>query len=431
MNGPATHDQTVPLTPLQVIEQSGFADDDPNTQIPIVKIPVAGPAPFNMLATVRSVLYGGAVAPDGQLHPVHVLDYPTALTVERFDPDRPEQHYLLHSTSVGLRLMNLDKQIGLLADNNTTFTVAIDSVDATSRFDEHGNWLLSFSSAISSDMSNGMIGYVATSWVLYYEPPPPDGRPDPPAFGTNLRGWGKYLIESTRTYATRPGAAILQAVADLTKVDGRLSAAGWRADAQSAQQAAVELAAAYTPPPEQRLDYLIALAEAEHNLLVRKIENGQTDVAPLASSAIGHYRDYARIHGADLHRAAKDLGELVKPLLAAHLPDQALAAQQADLDILQNMTVAAAEAAEHQIEVAEAEHNLIARLIDDDQTSRAAGLVDSTLADYRAYLQLPGADRDRVARDLHELSADVLIPAGLTTQAEEVQQLADTLTGPS
>ncbi|WP_176742568.1 peptidoglycan-binding protein [Streptomyces sp. LUP47B] len=80
----------------------------------------------------------------------------------------------------------------------------------------------------------------------------------------------------------------------------------------------------------------------------------------------------------------------------------------------------------HQIAFVEAGHNLIARLIDDDHLEQAARLVQETIAGYRQYSRLPGADTMRVGRDLAELAA-LMTRVGRTAEAAAAQRAADDL----
>jgi hypothetical protein len=68
-------------------------------------------------------------------------------------------------------------------------------------------------------------------------------------------------------------------------------------------------------------------------------------------------------------------------------------------------------------------HNLIARLIDDQHIDQVAGQVPATLAAYRTYTTLPGADILRVGRDLNQLASQ-LVGAGLLNEAAQVGEAA-------
>ncbi|WP_331773407.1 DUF1929 domain-containing protein (plasmid) [Embleya sp. NBC_00888] len=79
---------------------------------------------------------------------------------------------------------------------------------------------------------------------------------------------------------------------------------------------------------------------------------------------------------------------------------------------------------DRQISFAEARHNLIARLIADGRVEEAVALVAETIAGYRRYARLAGADVMRVGRDLASL-ADQMTGAHRTLEATAAQQAAD------
>lgn len=400
-----------PPTPAQVIDQSPF-EARFNEVIPVVRIPVAGPPPFNTLAIVRSRLWGLLVG-TGAIRRVHIDNFPTGLTVRRFDPDRPEQHFVQHSTAVGITALQL-------SDDNT-FTVALDSVDASSTFERDGTWLLSFDGAAQLDvglLSSDFLQFSleAISHVLFFEAPAPDEATAP---RTALRGWARLMVDNTRFYATVPGADVLRAAQELAPVVGQLSAAGFSVDAQMTQQAAVDVLDAFAPESADVPGTLLARAETRHNLIARMLDNSATDVVPpVAAAALRDYRAYAATAGADLVRLTRDLGELVKPLLAAHLPREALIAQQTQLAVLQADN-APADPSGHQLAIAEAQHNVVARLLDDGQPAAAALVVTDVITAYLHYAHQPGADRVRVRADLEQLS-NLLASAGLTDEAGKV-----------
>ena len=110
---------------------------------------------------------------------------------------------------------------------------------------------------------------------------------------------------------------------------------------------------------------MIALAEARHNLIVRLRDADQSPpAAALAKLTVTGYRDYADREGADLYRVQRDLAELVKPLLAVGAIMEALAAQKAALEVLERIQPEAGKELDHEIQVVEAQHNLVARLLD-------------------------------------------------------------------
>jgi hypothetical protein len=89
--------------------------------------------------------------------------------------------------------------------------------------------------------------------------------------------------------------------------------------------------------------------------------------------------------------------------------------------VLAGFSPAPAQRLDYLIMLAEGRHNLIARLIDDQQVQTAAALTTQTLTDYRTYAAEPDADVLRVARDLNALSAQ-LANAGRPHEAVQTQQ---------
>jgi hypothetical protein len=77
---------------------------------------------------------------------------------------------------------------------------------------------------------------------------------------------------------------------------------------------------------------------------------------------------------------------------------------QAEVDVLGGFTPPAEKRLEYLLSLAEGRHNLIARLIADQQVEQAAALVVETIAAYRDYASAPGTDVMRVAGDLSALS---------------------------
>lgn len=127
---------------------------------PVVRIPVAGPEPFNTLAVVRCQVtaIGRTHVSDGQTRRYR-LSYGTAFTLAGFDPRiKPASQ---HSSAVTLQMIQ--------ASDDTTFIVAVDTVDGA--FDENGRWTVTVDVA---DEFDGVIAFahgVVSSWVLCHEPP--------------------------------------------------------------------------------------------------------------------------------------------------------------------------------------------------------------------------------------------------------------------
>lgn len=132
----------------------------------ILRIPVAGPDPFNTLVVVRSIMtQGGLIMADNDLHRFPFVPMKTHFKLRGFDPlvyppssQPPHQH----STCV---VVNWHQQ-----DDDAAFVIAADEV--AGHFDDEGNWTVLVSVAGQFDHETGLIIMNMSSWVLCYEPPP-------------------------------------------------------------------------------------------------------------------------------------------------------------------------------------------------------------------------------------------------------------------
>jgi hypothetical protein len=404
-----------------------FYQFDPLEIIPVVKIPVRGPAPYNTLAVVQS--RADITRWSWSLGELSRRSIPVGngLRVARFDPNDPRQRQVAHSSSAVIRLMQItDESDFVTDDDNTTFVLAVDRVRAQSTIDDYGHWSLTIDVADSAWAVNGFAYAEITSWVLFYEPPAlPGSPPEPSQPMSALRTQAAPLLAAYRDYADLPNADILKAAAELAQLDRRLSNLAAYDAAADAEQLTIDMLSGFSPSAADRAAYLIALAEARHNLIARLVDVGRTEQVPgLASESVAGYLAYAHSPGADQWRAARDLSAMVKPLLAADDLADALAAQQACVDVLAAIEPAGQDRLEQLIELAEARHNLVARMLDASQIERAAEQVPAAIAAYRTYAATDGSDIDRAVRDLTELATVVLAPAGLADLAAAAQQAA-------
>jgi hypothetical protein len=227
------------------------------------------------------------------------------------------------------------------------------------------------------------------------------------------------------------GADPMTVTPSLTADAGLLSTVGLTAKGVDTQQTVIDLLRAFTPAEPNRLQYLISVAEAQHNLIVRLIADTRpTQAASSARQTIDAYRGYIAAGGTDVSRLNRDITELQKQLSS---PPVGLRAEP--VEALQLLIAAfhaapppqaASERLEFQIMFAEARHNLIARLLDDSRRTEASALVAETVAAYRDYAAEPGAESPRAASDLTQL-AGVLAAASLTSESQRAQQAADQL----
>jgi hypothetical protein len=230
-------------------------------------------------------------------------------------------------------------------------------------------------------------------------------------------------LEAARAAESNP----MTVSAEMTLLDGVLAALHLTAKAVDFQQAIVDLLQGFTPARADQVDYLIDLAEARHNLLVRLTGDHRPDeAATWAAPAIAAYRQYTAAGGVDVSRLNRDLIDLDKQLLALGLTAAAVDSQQVLVDALQGFTPAAADRLNYQITFAEARHNLIIRLFDDHRPAEAAPLIPPVIAAYRDYAATAGADLSRVATDLHDLTGQ-LLGAGLTAESAAAQQVLDSV----
>ncbi|WP_156409717.1 hypothetical protein [Nocardioides sp. Soil796] len=401
---------------------------------PVVRIPIKGPPPFNMVAVVHTRLPGLVTPADGNIRRLQIRGIPTALRVRGFDPGAdPALHEARSSSAPSVRMLQ--------ASDDGDFLVACDATGQhqpmpgsglTTCFDDDGRWLLD---ADTANMADGVIWACAvevTSWVMFHEPAAVAGAPQPAPStaeeGSSLATQARLLVDHYRDYLTRPGADVVQAGRELSQLSGQLAAAHLPRDAVTPQQMATDALAAFQPPEGGATEHVIALAEARHNLLVRLFESGMdAQAAPLAEPALSGYRTYAEREGADLFRVQRDFAEFVKPLLAIGLADAALVAQRGALSVLQRMVPSAGGELEHEISLAEARHNLVARLLDVQLVAEARPTAAATIRAYQDYAARPGADVERAVRNLRELASVVLTPAQLTDLAAQANEAADSL----
>lgn len=127
----------------------------------VVRIPIAGPEPFNTLVVVReTVSYGLRTWPgDGRVHN-SPGEFRTSFVLSGFQPSADADVPFKHSTS--LTTHHID-----LADD-TSFMSAFDGLDAG--FDASGRWIVRVDGSLMSD--GEWLGTYATisSWVLCREP---------------------------------------------------------------------------------------------------------------------------------------------------------------------------------------------------------------------------------------------------------------------
>ncbi|WP_329321724.1 hypothetical protein [Streptomyces sp. NBC_01262] len=351
-------------------------------------------------------------------------------------------------------MMQIGPEVDVFTDDNTSFHVAVDAIVAESTIDDHGRWIVSVDVADAFRQVYAGAYAEISSWVLCYEPPTLTG--DPPAHAISppekqtvdkqvafaearhnliarlldghqldqAVGLVPETIAGYRQYARLAGADVMRAGRDLGALANQMAGAGRIAEAVGGQQAAVDVYRAFTPGEVDRLVYEVAFAEARHNLIARLLDGHQLDQAVgLVPETIAGYRQYARLAGADVMRAGRDLGALANQMAGAGRIAEAVGGQQAAVDVYRAFTPGEVDRLVYEVAFAEARHNLIARLLDGHQLDQAVGLVPETIAGYRQYARLAGADVMRAGRDLGAL-ANQMAGAGRIAEAVGGQQAA-------
>jgi len=142
-----------------------------------------------------------------------------------------------------------------------------------------------------------------------------------PNFGDQQQTDGVFFqIGGTVPSGTDP----LEVARYMTGLSQRLSDAGQFAPALDTQQAVIDTLQGFTPSEDGRLDYLLTLAEARQNLMIRLIDLTRfAQATALTETTIAAYHDYAAAPGSDKHRAAADLIELARRLSLAGLSTDA------------------------------------------------------------------------------------------------------------
>jgi hypothetical protein len=147
---------------------------------PLVRVPVAGPDPFNTLVIVRGrtwVDFGGWASGKIKRHRVRT---PTPFKLVGHDP-RVAPAYQ-HSTVAAINMVQ--------SSEDTEFLTAVDAV--TGEFDDEGRWIVIADCATAWWQVYASTLAYFSSWVLCYEPPLPEGTT---STRSEARGWTPYLDE--------------------------------------------------------------------------------------------------------------------------------------------------------------------------------------------------------------------------------------------
>ncbi len=140
-------------------------------QQPVVRMSVAGPAPFDTLVVVRTVAQITDYAwSNGEYHPHHGVVVPTPfVSTAAAAHVRPK-----HSSSAVLRMLQISAQVDdsgpiPLDDDNTSFTLAVDAVHPDSHFDSTGRWCVTIDDAWQAWQVYSACTVEISSWVLVQE----------------------------------------------------------------------------------------------------------------------------------------------------------------------------------------------------------------------------------------------------------------------
>jgi len=120
------------------------------------------------------------------------------------------------------------------------------------------------------------------------------------------------------------------------------------------------------------------------------------------------------------------LAQLASQLANNGRPAEAVAVQEALVEVLAAFTPTPDQELEAAIMLAEARHNLVARLIEAGRADEAGALVGAAIAAYRHYTAISGADILRVGRSLAQLASQ-LANNGRPAEAVAVQEAAQDL----
>ena len=113
------------------------------------------------------------------------------------------------------------------------------------------------------------------------------------------------------------------------------------------------------------------------------------------------------------------MADLVKPLTTVGAIRQALtAARDAHQTLMRKVPEPGGEL-DHEILLAEAQHNVVARLLDNHAVDESTTLAERTIRAYSAYAGRPGANTSRAVDDLKRFSTEVLAPGSLADLAAQ------------
>jgi hypothetical protein len=136
----------------------------PHDRQQVVRVPVAGPGPYNTLVVLRQTC-GIMGTPDE-------YTVATDLVLAGWASRNDEQRKVEHSTMGTIRIMATTGQKWLTDDDNIIFTYALDKVADCYHIDDNGRFHLRYKSASSfGEFEYAGAAVEFSSWVLCWQPP--------------------------------------------------------------------------------------------------------------------------------------------------------------------------------------------------------------------------------------------------------------------
>lgn len=131
-----------------------------NDMYPVVRIPVAGPEPFNTLVVVRCQVF---VVPEMRISDGRIdrSTFTVATPFKLIGHDPRITPAVQHSTTVSLQMIQ--------ASDDSTFVIAVDTVSG--EFDGDGTWTVTVDVASEWDQVLATAAAYSSSWILCHEPP--------------------------------------------------------------------------------------------------------------------------------------------------------------------------------------------------------------------------------------------------------------------
>ena len=267
----------------------------------MIRIPVSGPGALNTLASftlpVGALHYGEIRFRQGR------APFITGLVINGYDPGRPENVGLAHSCTVAILHVGIDRTATLTAGADA---VGIADPQGGSPSDPQGGSPVVVKGWDVDDQGRFKLmiyqGQGATTppeppfgqrplvtltwwmklrcWVLFHEPTSPPPETDEELAVRSAAMFASQKIDAYQQYVTLPDADLWKASQEMADLARPLEAAQWLDEAITVHQLTVATLRNYTPPADQRVEYLISFAEQRQNLIARLIEQNRLAEPP-------------------------------------------------------------------------------------------------------------------------------------------------------